>query len=196
MILAQRAPDSGVATAIASANQHKKFKRMLLFAFRSLSDFCVPPTLLYKENSFDAMNRGILPLMGDSLKQFPDDEDISVNCMRILFGISEFMKEVQDNEINQMFTKDEGPNTVMTATLALIESSDSSIIHIICITLENLFRIGVISADLVASSTVKFYDNKYLSSTELSELTGLLTVVANTEIAAQTISLPDSSNSA
>ncbi|EEA08286.1 uncharacterized protein CMU_020300 [Cryptosporidium muris RN66] len=180
MILAQRAPDSGVATAIASANQHKKFKRMLLFAFRSLSDFCVPPTLLYKENSFDAMNRGILPLMGDSLKQFPDDEDISVNCMRILFGISEFMKEVQDNEINQMFIKDEGPNTVMTATLALIESSDSSIIHIICITLENLFRIGVIGADLVASSTVKFYDNKYLSSTELSELTGLLTVVANT----------------
>lgn len=44
----KRNPDAGVATAVQGVIQHQKFKRMLLFGLRSLSDFCNPNNQLYQ----------------------------------------------------------------------------------------------------------------------------------------------------
>ncbi|KAJ1606864.1 ARM repeat-containing protein, partial [Cryptosporidium canis] len=174
-------PDNGVATAISSANQHKKFKRMLLFSLRSLSDLCVPPTLLYKENSLDAMQRGILGIMSEALQQFPDDEDISTNCVRIMFGISEFMRESQDAELTNMFISGGGSTTVAMAVNGLIESNDSSIVASICTTIENLFCIGALDATTAANCLGKFYESKYLGSGEMVKVTGALCAIAHDE---------------
>ncbi|KAH7649306.1 putative Armadillo/beta-catenin-like repeat protein [Cryptosporidium bovis] len=180
----QRAPDNGVATAISSANQHKKFKRMLLFSLRSLSDLCVPPTLLYKENSLDAIQRGVLELMSEALQQFPDDEDISMNCVRIVFGISEFMKEAQDSEIINMFISGNGSSIISLAINSLIETNESCLVPIICSTIENLFSVNAIDAEVAAATLGKFFESKYIGNSEMIRVTSAICSIAQSEVGA------------
>ncbi|KAF7455704.1 putative anonymous antigen-1 [Cryptosporidium felis] len=154
---------------------------MLLFSLRSLSDLCTPPTLLYKENSLDAMQRGVLAIMSEALQQFPDDEDISTNCIQILFGISEIMKESypQDSELINIFQSSGGSATVAMAINGLMESNDSSIIASICTTIENLFQVQSIDAATAAESLGKFYESKYLGSSEFAKVTTAICSIAH-----------------
>lgn len=92
----KRNADAGVATAVQSVIQHQKFKRMLLFGLRSLSDFCGPTNQLYQENALDAMERGVLTAIQTAVTSFSDDEDLLMLAARVIWAMSEAVKEEMD----------------------------------------------------------------------------------------------------
>ncbi|EDO05668.1 uncharacterized protein BBOV_IV000700 [Babesia bovis T2Bo] len=109
----RRAADGGVAQAVASVKEHQKFKKMLMFGMRSLSDFCNPQLQLYVENALDALNRNVLPSLVTALSNFGDDEDIIFSCSQILQAMAcGCVEEAENQEISQKFAKDGGITAV------------------------------------------------------------------------------------
>ncbi|GIX65856.1 anonymous antigen-1, putative [Babesia caballi] len=105
----RRAADGGVAQAVASVKEHQKFKKMLMFGMRSLSDFCNPQLQLHAENALDALNRNVLPSLVTALSNFGDDEDIIFSCSQILQAMARACADESDGaEISQKFLKEGG----------------------------------------------------------------------------------------
>ncbi|GBE62094.1 anonymous antigen-1, putative [Babesia ovata] len=109
----RRTADSGVAQAVASVKQHQKFKKMLMFSMRSLSDFCNPQLQIHVDNALDALNRNVLPSLVTALSNFGDDEDIIFSCSQILQAMARACMEESDNpEISQKFMKEGGMTAI------------------------------------------------------------------------------------
>lgn len=137
----KRSPDTGVATAVSSVIQHATFKRMLMFGLRSLSDYCLAPTLLHKENALDALERGVVPAIATAVKAFGDDEDIIGCSVKVLYGIS---MAVRDDDSGTMAQKLVGEGGV-EAVMGTIQSGvcDSECIHFALDFIENMVAVGV-----------------------------------------------------
>lgn len=109
----RRPADSGVAQAVASVKQHQKFKKMLMFGMRSLSDFCNPQLQIHVENALDALDRNVLPSLVTALTNFGDDEDIIFSCGQILQAMARAcMEEAGNKEVSQKFIKEGGITAV------------------------------------------------------------------------------------
>lgn len=109
----RRQPDSGVAQAVASVKEHQKFKKMLMFGLRSLSDFCNPQLQISAENARDALERNVLPSMVTALTNFGDDEDIIFSCGQILQAMARACKDEPENkELPTKFIKEGGVTSI------------------------------------------------------------------------------------
>ena len=49
-----------------------------------------------RENALDALERGVVPAVSAAIVNFPDNEDILLCSSRILYAISEAVKEEMD----------------------------------------------------------------------------------------------------
>ncbi|KAK2197080.1 bifunctional Armadillo-type fold/Armadillo-like helical/Armadillo repeat-containing protein 6/Armadillo [Babesia duncani] len=105
----RRAADGGVATAVTSVIQNQKFKKMLIFGLRSLSDFCNPTHQLCLENALDALERNVVPSIVTAVENFADDVDL-VQCASIILAsmASGCMQEQEDKKYLKLLVKDGG----------------------------------------------------------------------------------------
>ncbi|BAM38616.1 uncharacterized protein TOT_010000084 [Theileria orientalis strain Shintoku] len=109
----RRAPDSGVANAVSSIIEHQKFKKMLVFGLRSLSDLCNPSLQLYMENAVDAMNRNVVTGILSAVQNFGDDEDLILCSSIIMAAMSEGCVEYKDDpSVVKKLVTDGGPKVV------------------------------------------------------------------------------------
>ncbi|SBS84940.1 conserved Plasmodium protein, unknown function [Plasmodium ovale curtisi] len=109
----RRGCDPGVSTAVSSIVQHQNFKRMLMFGLRSLSDFCNSTSKTYKENAFDALERGAVESIKNAVINYKDDDDILFCSSRILFAMSDYCCSEKDLEALQKLIADGGVNAVV-----------------------------------------------------------------------------------
>ncbi|EUD68706.1 hypothetical protein C922_01106 [Plasmodium inui San Antonio 1] len=93
--------------------QHQNFKRMLMFGLRSLSDFCNPTSKTYKENAFDALERGAVESIKNAVINYKDDDDILFCSSRILFAMSDYCCSEKDTDALQKLIGDGGLNAVV-----------------------------------------------------------------------------------
>eukprot|EP01054_Gregarina_sp_Poly1_P008217 Gregarina_sp_Poly_1__8216@NODE_477_length_8073_cov_152_830877_g386_i0_p1_GENE_NODE_477_length_8073_cov_152_830877_g386_i0NODE_477_length_8073_cov_152_830877_g386_i0_p1_ORF_typecomplete_len2623_score466_04KAP/PF05804_12/4_4e02KAP/PF05804_12/1_9KAP/PF05804_12/0_0024KAP/PF05804_12/17KAP/PF05804_12/3_3e02KAP/PF05804_12/5_2e02KAP/PF05804_12/0_00038KAP/PF05804_12/0_014Arm_2/PF04826_13/0_05Arm_2/PF04826_13/2_5Arm_2/PF04826_13/77Arm_2/PF04826_13/2e03Arm_2/PF04826_13/5Arm_2/PF04826_13/7_6e02Arm_2/PF04826 len=89
----KRQPDAGIYDAIQSVLKNQKFKRMMVFGLRSLSDLCVPPTIRYKENALATLESEAFPALIAASENFKGDDEITLLLGRIFFGVSDVLKE-------------------------------------------------------------------------------------------------------
>ncbi|ORM40400.1 uncharacterized protein BXIN_1862 [Babesia sp. Xinjiang] len=133
----RRAADGGVAQAVASVKEHQKFKKMLMFGMRSLSDFCNPQLQLYVENALDALNRDVLPSLVTALSNFGDDEDIIFSCSQILQAMARACVEESENQdLSKKFIKDGG---ITAIELILNQSPQEDVVLDYCYTVFECF---------------------------------------------------------
>lgn len=111
--LVRRGSDPGVSTAVSSIVQHQNFKRMLMFGLRSLSDFCNPTSKTYKENAFDALDRGAVESIKNAVINYKDDDDILFCSSRVLFAMSDYCCSEKDTDALQKLITDGGVNAVV-----------------------------------------------------------------------------------
>ncbi|SCO73469.1 conserved Plasmodium protein, unknown function [Plasmodium vivax] len=109
----RRGSDPGVSTAVSSIVQHQNFKRMLMFGLRSLSDFCNPTSKTYKENAFDALDRGAVESIKNAVINYKDDDDILFCSSRVLFAMSDYCCSEKDTDALQKLITDGGVNAVV-----------------------------------------------------------------------------------
>lgn len=109
----KRNPDSGVATAVSSIIEHQKFKRMLMFGLRSLSDFCSSSVQLYLENAMDALDRDVVPSIHQAVSNFGDDEELAQSASKILFAMSLAVAKESNNALSVKLANDGGVATVI-----------------------------------------------------------------------------------
>ncbi|GFE55318.1 hypothetical protein BaOVIS_027220 [Babesia ovis] len=133
----RRAADGGVAQAVASVKEHQKFKKMLMFGMRSLSDYCNPQLQLYVENALDALNRNVLPSLVTALSNFGDDEDIIFSCSQILQAMARAcVEEAENQDVSQKFIKDGG---VTAVELILNQCPQDDVVLVYCYTVLECF---------------------------------------------------------
>ncbi|CRH00742.1 conserved Plasmodium protein, unknown function [Plasmodium relictum] len=117
----KRESDPGVSTAVSSIMQHQNFKRMLMFGLRSLSDFCSPTSKIYKENAYDALDRGAVGSIKNAVVNYKDDDDILFCSSKILCAMSDYCCTEKDQEALQKLITDGG----VDAIVEIIKSSPS-----------------------------------------------------------------------
>ncbi|EZG69284.1 putative arginine N-methyltransferase, partial [Gregarina niphandrodes] len=89
----RRDAEPGVQQAIVSVFKNQKFKRMMVFSIKSLSEFCVPPNNRYKENALSVVENPEFPRLLESISLFKEDEEVLVLFGKIFFGVSEGLKD-------------------------------------------------------------------------------------------------------
>ncbi|UKJ87650.1 hypothetical protein MACJ_000088 [Theileria orientalis] len=109
----RRAPDSGVSNAVSTIIEHQKFKKMLVFGLRSLSDLCNPSLQLYMENAVDALSKNVVPGILSSVQNFGDDEDLILCSSIIMAAMSAGCVEYkEDPTVVRKLVGDGGPKVV------------------------------------------------------------------------------------
>uniref|UniRef100_A0A3B0MHG4 Anonymous antigen-1 n=1 Tax=Theileria annulata TaxID=5874 RepID=A0A3B0MHG4_THEAN len=94
----RRAPDSGVSNAVSTIIEHQKFKKMLVFGLRSLSDLCNPSNQLYVENALEALERNVVKGILTAVENFGDDEDLVLCSTTIMSTMSQGCVEYREDE--------------------------------------------------------------------------------------------------
>eukprot|EP01056_Protomagalhaensia_sp_Gyna25_P005494 Protomagalhaensia_sp_Gyna_25__5493@NODE_730_length_2747_cov_3_750739_g569_i0_p3_GENE_NODE_730_length_2747_cov_3_750739_g569_i0NODE_730_length_2747_cov_3_750739_g569_i0_p3_ORF_typecomplete_len100_score19_25_NODE_730_length_2747_cov_3_750739_g569_i074373 len=89
----KRQPDAAIHDAINSVLKNQKFKRMMVFGLRSLSDLCVPPTIKYKENSLATLESDAFEALIAASENFSGDDEVLLLIGRVFFGVSDALKE-------------------------------------------------------------------------------------------------------
>eukprot|EP00923_Selenidium_pygospionis_P001038 GHVN01001571.1.p1 GENE.GHVN01001571.1~~GHVN01001571.1.p1 ORF type:complete len:2595 (+),score=325.02 GHVN01001571.1:17885-25669(+) len=176
----RRTPDGSVATAVATVTENTKFKRMLLFGLRSLSDSCVPPNGKYKENSIDALERGVVPALTAATQTFIEDEETLALGAKILWGISEGIKDEPDEMLMQKMIDDGG----IDAMVAIINTapSDTDLLDLAMDFVDNMAKAGVeIDPSAMAGGMLECLSKGKLPTKTSARVMAALVVVAETE---------------
>ncbi|GAW81639.1 hypothetical protein, conserved [Plasmodium gonderi] len=86
---------------------------MLMFGLRSLSDFCNPTSKTYKENAFDALDRGAVESIKNAVVNYKDDDDILFCSSRVLYAMSDYCCSEKDSDALQKLISDGGVNAIV-----------------------------------------------------------------------------------
>lgn len=112
----RRAPDSGVSNAVSTIIEHQKFKKMLVFGLRSLSDLCNPSNQLYVENALYALERNVVKGILTAVENFGDDEDLVLCSTVIMSTMSKGCLEYrEDSGLLKKLVTDGGVDVVQKA---------------------------------------------------------------------------------
>lgn len=124
-------PDSGLRLALQSILKNEKFKNVLVFALRSVSDFCIATNSNHVHNSLAVLDQNALPVICRICLASGHDEEMSSLCIKVLWGISVAIKKHPEivGSDNQTKLKDKVntesiSKSISTAIAAVSKSTD------------------------------------------------------------------------
>lgn len=148
-----------------------------MFGLRSLSDYCNPSSKLYKENAYDALNRGATTSIKNAVMNYKDDDDILFCSSKILWAMSDYCYKEKDQEALQKLISDGG----VDAVIEIIKGNpkDTDTVKNCMVFIENLNNsaVQIEGTELGTSLLNNFTSNSYDAKLE-KEIVGALAVAA------------------
>eukprot|EP01053_Blabericola_migrator_P012968 Blabericola_migrator_1__12967@NODE_85_length_14814_cov_131_925612_g76_i0_p1_GENE_NODE_85_length_14814_cov_131_925612_g76_i0NODE_85_length_14814_cov_131_925612_g76_i0_p1_ORF_typecomplete_len2624_score585_46Arm_2/PF04826_13/13Arm_2/PF04826_13/13Arm_2/PF04826_13/0_17Arm_2/PF04826_13/0_13Arm_2/PF04826_13/20Arm_2/PF04826_13/2_4e02Arm_2/PF04826_13/1_1e03Arm_2/PF04826_13/1Arm_2/PF04826_13/5_6e05KAP/PF05804_12/9_8e02KAP/PF05804_12/0_005KAP/PF05804_12/34KAP/PF05804_12/35KAP/PF05804_12/3_4e02KAP/PF05804_1 len=136
----KRQPDAGIHDAIQQVLKNQKFKRMMVFGLRSLSDLCVPPSIKYKENSLATLESDAFDALIKASDNFKGDDEVLLLIGRVFFGVSDALKEESKSVLTS--AEQHGFSSCVMRTVAG-GLKDEQALKVYLDTLKNLKDLGV-----------------------------------------------------